>query len=263
MSRKLFFILVIVLTTYSCKKDDEFTHNLNSYYYGYMDYPISSCMPNPEENGMVKIEYSGSKIIKRIGGLIPINPMTGYDYKFSKNVYDEIEYTGNVAKVKSRFIRNQDTIIINDWKVLFDFKGRIIVKIQPSEDNIWRQDTLKFFYNSCGFVKKIENINCYYNEVSTFFYNKSNNLDSIVKKRYIGDILDKKVIEFFTDYDKAPNPMRNFTIFNETFNRSLSQNNYKYHSIKKYNSKNILIFQAEIISVLFYDNSGNPQFDKN
>jgi hypothetical protein len=39
-------------------------------------------MPFSEEDGgIVEIEYSGSKIIKRIGGLIPINPAIGYNYK--------------------------------------------------------------------------------------------------------------------------------------------------------------------------------------
>lgn len=68
--------------------------------------------------------------------------------------------------------------------------------------------------------------------------------------------------EYFGDFDKALNPIKSLMMFNETFNRSLSQNNYRYYLLKKYDSNHSLVEQKERTFILFYDNSGNPQFDK-
>jgi hypothetical protein len=161
-----FFGIALILV--GCKSEDDFKPLISEYYYEYMDYNYP-CKPNPEGNGIVEIKYSGSRIIKREGGVIPINPMTGYNYKFSKGVYDEITYSDNLALIRNRFSSGNDTLIIADREILFDSQGLILRKIQPNKNYNWKIDTLYFYYDLNGLLNKIENIQEYINETSTFF----------------------------------------------------------------------------------------------
>jgi hypothetical protein len=106
------------------------------------------------------------------------------------------------------------------------------------------------------------------------FYYNSNNISSIVTKYY--DYYDNgttitqqytyKEIETFGDYDNAPNPFGKFVIFDETFKRSLSANNYRTYNYQKYLyplTSNQLINSSSIDYNLDYDSSGNVIFTNN
>jgi hypothetical protein len=257
----LIIFLSLPLIFVGCKPDKDAKPLISEYYYGYMDYD-PSCAPNPEGNGIVEIKYSGSKIIKREGGLIQTNPMTGYDYKFIKGVYDEITYSDNLALIKNRVASGNDTLFIADREILFDSQGRILRKIQPNKKYYWNIDTLNYYYHSNGLLDKVQNIQGYIIETSTFHFNNSNNLDSIVTITSGEEELISQTKEYFGDFDNAPNPIKSIMMFNETFNRSLSQNNYGYYSLKKYDSNDSLIEQLEKTFTLYYDDSGNPLFNK-
>lgn len=263
MNKWFIVILNLALFLVGCKnEDDTITIPLISkYYYAYMDYG-SPCAPDPEGNGIVEIKYSGSKIIKRTGGVIPVNPSTGYDFKFLNGVYDEITYSGYLALIKNRVASENDTMFIADREILFDSQERIIRKIQPNKDYYWKMDTLNFYYHSNGLLNRIENFQGYFIETSTFYFNQNNNLDSIVSIKSGESEFISQTSEYFGDFDNAPNPIKSLRMFNETFNRSLSHNNYRFYSLKRYDSNHSLIEQIEKTYTLYYDDSGNPQFDK-
>ncbi len=261
MNKIYITIIGIALILVGCKSKDDFKPLISEYYYEYMDYNYP-CKPNPEGNGIVEIKYSGSRIIKREGGVIPINPLTGYDYKFFKGVYDEIAYSGNMALIRNRVAAGNDTLSVADREILFDSQGRILRKIQPNKNNNLKTDTLNFYYDLNGLLNKIVNIQAYTTETSSFYFNNRNNLDSIVNITSSEGDLIFQTNEYFGDYDNAQNPIKSLMMFNETFKRSLSQNNYRYYLLKKYDSNNNLIEQTERTFDLSYDNSGNPQFDK-
>lgn len=56
--------------------------------------------------------------------------------------------------------------------------------------------------------------------------------------------------------------LKNLMIFQETFNRSLSENNYLHYQSEKYNSDNVLIERSEKSWNLSYDDSGYPVFNE-
>jgi hypothetical protein len=261
MNKIYIITLSLALILVGCKPEEDFKPLISEYYYEYMEYN-SPCAPNPEGNGIVEIKYSGSRIIKREGGVIQTNPMTGYDYKFIKGVYDEITYSDNMALIKNRVASENDTLFIADWEILFDSKGRIIRKIQPNKKYFWKIDTLNFYYDLNGLLNKIENIQENTIETSTFYFNNRDNLDSIVTITSGEGELIYRTNEYFGDFDNAPNPIKILIMFNETFNRSLSQNNYRFYSLEKYDSNDSLIDQVEKTVTLYYDDSGNPLFNK-
>ena len=132
-------------------------------------------------------------------------------------------------------------------------------------------DTLKFKYSN----KNIESITVYSKGIkskSKFYYNKNKNLDSIITKygvphrngvnnnyTYIYHENTKaRQKEIFKDYDNYKNPLKSLIIFDETFKRALSNNNFKTYEKFFINENNdVLDYYKENWSFTYENNKIN------
>ncbi len=97
------------------------------------------------------------------------------------------------------------------------------------------RDTVVYTYNNQKVTKTIKR-NIYPREESLYYYTEDN-LDSIVTRGYRYDpVTDEEYIDYnakgrdkviFSNYDKYSNPTKKLIVFDETYFRSLSKNNYQ------------------------------------
>jgi hypothetical protein len=128
----------------------------------------------------------------------------------------------------------------NERIIEFDANNRMIRKIKYEQYDYPERDTTHYTYSNgklMSFIKTSNRVpssgtwSLRYFEESNLYYT-NDNLDSIVtvfSVKYSDDpfsILDKKETINFNGYDSAENPFRKLQIFEETFNRSLSKNNF-------------------------------------
>lgn len=258
--------LLAILSFASCSTDDdniESEKNIQSYYTGYMDYEFFA-------GGSVRIEYdSQNRIIKRIGGLMPIPASVGsVGYNFSPDVTEDIVYNNNEIKI-TRNIPNVNLFF--ERKMIVDSKNRIIKKIiykQAPEVN----DSIFYSYNNLNQIEETlrlngrpENSQIKIYQKAKYHYNQQQNLDSIVTINFEGGSVDTgteiyRTVEKFSNYDNAANPLKKLIIFDETYLRAISKNNYaKYENLGYKNNE--LIQQNTSNYNYKYDASGNINFD--
>lgn len=252
---------------------------LQGYYFKNADYNgVSTIDIANNNNGNVLVDYANSKIVRRVGGVMATASGSGISGYFSKIIYDTIVYSGNRIENYNRILPNSNyTSVSPNRKVInLNSNNQIVSKIYYKQDlNLYDNDTLDFEYNSLNKVIRISNT--VYNNLlfeKLFYYNSNNNVSSIITKYYnyyesgtsVTQQYTYKEIETFGDFDNAPNPFVSFFIFDETFNRSLSTNNYRSYSYEKYLyplSTNQLTNSYTINYNLNYDSSGNAIFTNN
>lgn len=265
-----------MLFVLGCRKDNEpfVKQKVDSYYYGYMDYTLYgnygnllTVRPNAETDNLVKFEYNGGKIVKRIGGLLYINPATGYDYMFSTDYYLELTYHNNQITIATYIFGN--TSAANDQIIFKNTHNQMVKKVVKPYDNV-RIDTIAYTYNSNGFLIKSINERHYLHdnfivtETSLYYYNGNNNLDSIVSRVFDeeGEFIWDKKVAIFSNYDNSPNPLKDMIIFDDIFYRSLSRNNYSSYALFQYNAFGKWIKRESRTWTFIYDKDGNIDFDQ-
>lgn len=265
----IYILLSICILFTSCSEDTnsspENAYHINAYFFRYMDYPEGTSQSMTYDDNLAKINYDNSyKILKRIGGFRAIDQATGSSYFFSSDIYDTITYSQNQILVKQKLNSTIFHVPLFERKLILNNQGKVIKKL------IYREyfdlpivDTVYYSYNSLGNLMetrkgKVEHIT----ESSKYYFNENKNLDSIVTKKYYLEYLEQKTVEIFSDFDNANNPLKNLFIFEETFNRSLSKNNYRKYEIKKYRDTNNYEEESTIKTWnLIYDNQGEVKFE--
>lgn len=274
MKREFCILILALLFMMGCKSDNDTIINqtVDSYYYGYMDYPFYgtygkplTVRPNQGADNLVKFEYNGGKIGKRIGGLMSINPATGYDYMFSADRYEELTYKDNQVTIASYF--DGTTSATNDRVIYLNTQNQMVRKVvKPYSVRI---DTIAYTYNSNGFLIQSINERHYLQgnfivtETSLYYYNRDNNLDSIVSRVFDeeGEFIWDKKVAIFSNYDHSPNLLKDLIIFDETFHRSLSRNNYSTYALFQYDLLGKWIEKETKSWSLIYGKDGNIDFD--
>lgn len=259
-------ILLTLFAFYSCNDDDDdpiTVEKIDSYYYRYMHYP-TSVMNNQDTDNLVKFEYKGDDIIKRTGGLLQANSSSGYSYVFTDILYEEISYENNQIRIVSKIDYEDYSVSPNERIITLNNKSQMIKKIHNRTDENIIEAT-DYIYNSKDIliqsIKNKQYKNFDLTETSDFHYN-NNNLDSVITVvKHLDELVDKTK-EVFSDYDNSPNLVKNLIIFEESFYRALSQNNYSKYQMFKYENNNDLILNREDIWNFFYDDSGNIDFIK-
>jgi hypothetical protein len=252
---------------------------LQGYYFKNADYTgVSTLDISSNNNGNILVDYSNSKIVRRVGGVMGTASGSGISGYFSKIIYDTIVYSENKIENYNKILPNSNysSISPNRKVINLNSNNQIVSKINYKEDlNLYDNDTIDFEYNSLNKVIRISNT--VYNNLlfeKLFYYNTDNNISSIITKYYnyyesgtsVIQQYTYKEIETFSNFDNAPNPFIPFFIFDETFNRSLSTNNYRLYSYEKYLyplSTNQLTNSYIINYNLNYDSSGNAIFTNN
>ena len=258
-------LLIFSALVISCNSDDgnsstsETTYHINQYFFGNMIYP-NGVMENLDN--LVKIEYDNNfNIVKRNGGYSSFEPSSGYPYIFTDNLYDQLTYSTNQILIEKK-TTSTFSIPKFERKLFLDNNNRIIKKEIFREFDLTPRDTIYYSYNSNGKLAESRNGNVNsYNEVSKFYFNSANNLDSIVTRKYNSTVLQSKVVEEFSNYDSAINPVKNLLLFEETFYRSLTQNNFRKYERKEYDIDNNLTFSSFKNWTLIYDESGKVKFE--
>lgn len=251
---KKILYLIPLLIFCNCNNDEEQgtsnndnNFNIESYYAFYANY-ATSIFPydNPDSSPghLVKIQYdSNGRIIKRIGDILYISPNTGLGPMISDSLFTDLEYFENKVKLTKGISYLGFSTLENESIITFDSQNRILKKTNRYETNMGlKMDTINYNYINNKLMSYIKTSNEHISgeeidirrfEESNLYYNTNNNLDSIVtissmklSNRPYTTLLNRKTL-VFQNYDTSFNPFKKLRIFEETFYRSLSNNNYR------------------------------------
>lgn len=255
----IFFMLI------GCS-DDDITSSveqdilIDKYYFGYMHYPNLNVL-NQGRFFLVDIDYDKqNRILRRNGGLIQMSSSSGYDYIFSKEIYDSVSYNSNSISVERKVSSSSFEIPKFKRSLFLNSERKVAYKVIETTSPI-SKDTLTYQYNAIGKIVKSFTSNPLNQEESFFYYNSKHNLDSITTLYYFGAQLEKKVLEVFRKYDSSINPLKNLYQFEETFYRSLSENNYSEYEKRVYDFNNKVISIEQHTWDFIYDENGVIRFD--
>lgn len=269
---KFFSVISVLVLMFSCSSEDsipsetETEYSPQSYHFINMDYPVGMVL-SPTLDNLVKICYdSNNKITKRIGGIVYYSAGSGGGTGFTDEIYDELIYSSNQININRKISSTSYSIYNFERKLILDNNKRFVRKFIYQENAVYpnpTNDTINYFYNSLGQISETFKGDLdLYNEKTKFYYNGNGNLDSIVlKKHYQNEPYYSKTKEVFSNFDNTPNPMKKLIIFEETFNRALSKNNYSKYEKFTYDSSNNLINTEFRNWTLQYDSSGNINFN--
>jgi len=208
-----------------------------SYFFSYMHYPTDTSFSTSESN-QVRITYKNHRITKRQGGVRGIDSSTGFGGWYSSEISDTVIYSRQKILVEEGRVLPYYTEPSSRTEFILDPQQRIMQRINVNANVIYQShmDTTKYSYTPSGLLyqsrKGKPNLE---HEVETFYYDSHDNLVAIITKHYgYGTLLYYTVKETFSEYDDAPNPLKQFFLFKETFLRSLSKNNYMHYEKTQY-----------------------------
>ena len=296
---KIIILIVVSLFVISCDKDDISVENqikISSYHTSYMDFShlkdwedlyMPSTTLNPDADGLVELDYESGKILKKKGGY-------GYHYSlgfhfFSSQIVDEVSYNKNKIRIEKKSYSptihihpNLRTIELDNNGLMVKKINNIVQNVLSSGDTIYNILTKEYTYNSEKLLVKMrqtqklnysehtnppDNIRSY---ADASYYYTNNNLDSIVtiEHDYVEQentyIPKRKIVETFSNYDDSENPLKSLFIFEETFKRSLSNNNYGTYKKDEYYFIDEIVMHSSSYQnswILNYDINGNIRFD--
>lgn len=254
-------VACLVFAMAGCQKDDDRSVlPIQSYQYASMHHIWEKWGVGVDVAGedRVRFVYLNGKIAKRVGGFRSVVASEGafYPYMFTTQIYDTLIYSGNQIIIRT-YSENPQRVYagLNERHISLDGNGRMIRQIVPAAT-----DTTDYQYDSKGRLKG--SCRRYYTtgvDTVSYYYTGSN-LDSLVRKVYQFSNLMVKDVESFSGYDRSANPVRNMSYFSETFNRSLSANNYTFYRFQRFAPNGILGDSYTRSWTLTYDAEGNVVF---
>lgn len=253
---KLLILGIILLFNLSCSNDDIETNEIETidnfkieqYHAFYAQYDVQY-LPDPNFSNLVKFEYdTDNRIKKRIGDIVNFSFGGG---SVHDSLYTELVYNNNKVHMEKKIapFGGYSEVAGNESTITFDVNNRMIQKITFKEYNYPQIDTTHYNYETNGKLISYLKTSNYHTNVSTGpgwdtrlyeesnLYYSNNNLDSIVTtisykwSNQPYTVLRNKITQHFDEYDNAINPFRKLQIFEETFNRSLSKNNFRDYRI--------------------------------
>jgi len=253
----LFFyvMLIALLTILSCNDDDtenlilpEDSFKITSYHGFYAQYD-TQLTQNSAQDDLVKFEYDQfNRITKRIGDVIYTSPNSGVGGYLHDKLYTDLTYSNNKIDLENKIIPFGGLTTTSENKRTFTIDyNEIVQKINFDQYDPLQTDTTNYTYENNKLTSYIKTSNFIGSSWSTRYFEESNlyytneNLDSIVTvssrkstdEQYL--VFVKKETQIFEGYDVAQNPFRKLQIFEETFNRSLSKNNFTTYRKKSSN----------------------------
>ncbi|UOE37035.1 hypothetical protein [Chryseobacterium oryzae] len=224
---------------FNCTSDsDEINQStdsqIKSYKLMYMESPYYT-------NDLIYIDYIDNKPKKRTSDYSIVSGTTS---TILVKQYEDISYNGNVINVVSKSLMDNTEITGTKEKITMN-GSNIQQKIYYKTDFT---RTSNYFYSGNKLNKIVSTQEGLYpgylNYQKDFYYNTSNNLDSIVTKyseyntstnQYELNLNTKKrEVEYFYDYDNSTNTTKLLTIFDDVFNRTLSKNCFKKYRKNMY-----------------------------
>ncbi|WP_157804988.1 hypothetical protein [Confluentibacter lentus] len=287
---KKFILLFVAVSLLSCDKDDVPLNDnlkLESYYALYMDYGpnIDPLYGYGGYYPLVQLEYSKNKLAQRKGDFLLSFNSLGYVFNssFHEDIVDELSYSKNKIIIEKKSYNPSIDRLYNRLRTIdLSNDGHMIKKTileLGASGNFSDKDTvtIQYTYNQnklltkAYLTKKINSstIGRRFYDNSLYYYNQKDNLDSIITIRQTYEDIDKKlipiqkIVEVFSNYDNASNPTKNLFMFDETFKRSLSKNNYASYtnSVYTYSNDGVLSSTPSSLSsknwTYAYDEEGN------
>jgi hypothetical protein len=260
MKKRLFVSATILAILSSCEKKEEALPLTDSYNIIYMNYPGVIA---PGGTTIVYLEYSHDKVVKRTGGLVSLPLASGFDYLFTGDLIENLVYSGNKISITHKLVQQNVVTVFKDERTLFVDPWLGIIMEINNPGNPSAADTTDYFYNTEGLLAGYKTHGQYINSRSQLYFNSKENLDSIITYSYSNQTTNnnRKIVETFTDYDNAPNPLKHLIIFKETFYRALCKNNYQEYHMRSYDLNNNLTGRRDIIGKLRYDENGIPVYN--
>ncbi|WP_420400956.1 hypothetical protein [Flagellimonas sp.] len=227
----------------------------------YMNYPLG--INPPDLLKKVQIEYDAeNRIVGRVGGIYDaqVDPAVGFKYSFSEKVVDEISHVDNTIIVERKSLDSEIMVPAFKSTFILDEEDKIIQKIiEDSELNT--KDTLDFEYDPLGRIQRLVSRDMLLQKEVVFYFNAVSNLDSIVTREYDVEEDESTITkEEFGDYDFTENPLGHLNLFEETFTRSLSRNNYTHYFICQWKPSSGSCWERRW--TLKNDDSGRVRFDQ-
>lgn len=268
--RKLFTILFLGTIFLSCSRDEE---------------PILDETTNPLiTNIKIDLNKSGNwintneidfyfeydhqeKLVKKIGGFVPISSSSGFNGAFSKNVFTTLVYSNQNVLVENFSSSAEFSVLKETKNYSLNSQNQILTKEIPSAHHFLNKK-LNFTYADNKLVEIVTTFpnmpydpndpNDYiWTYIEKFYYDSKDNL---IKTEFFnqnnGTNVGEKITRTFENYDSSINPTKKFFLLDEYFYRSLSKNNFRKYTEKRYNYDE-LVSTSEIIWGFNYDSNGN------
>ncbi|MNK25299.1 hypothetical protein D3C87_436210 [compost metagenome] len=244
-NKSIYFFLLLIFVL-SCEKDrDENSEtieepSLYSYHYKNMDTPGIDLPTNTD--GIISIEHdSQGRPTKRNGGFVGVPLSSGFECMFSKDIYDEIDYRNNDIIITQKSVSQPEQLYIYQ-KHFSLLNGKIVQKATTDIFADTINDTIQYYYSGNKLTRSLKKQQRPISETK-YHYNAQGNLDSIVTRRLVYNPVNQqyepysqypkmRTLEIFKNYDNYANPTKKLMLFDEIFNRSLSENNYSRYEKK-------------------------------
>jgi hypothetical protein len=200
----------------------------------------------------------------RVGGFLT-NYFSSGNYKvFISLIYDTVIYKNNTVDLITK--SSTINLSINPNTRVYTFvKGKIQMKVAYHTNSSLENDTTLYYYQPNQVLYRVvEKYSGFYTN-KTFSFNSAGNLDSVSGKTYstADNTLLSTTVEKFGNYDNSTNPLKNFGIWDETFYRSLTKNNFRSYCYEKRNViGNYIEGTRNFKFDLQYDNNGYVDFTK-
>lgn len=244
-NKTIYFFLLLIFVL-SCEKDrDENSEtveepSLYSYHYKTMDIPGSD-LPSSTD-GIISLEYDKQgRPTKRNGGFARLPLSSGFEYMFSKDIYDEITYGNNDVTIQLKSV-SQPEMVYTPLKYFSLLNGKVVQKVNRNTYYPTSNDTIQYYYSGNKLTRSLKGQKKPISETK-YHYNSQGNLDSVVTRLLVYNPVNQqyepypqypkmRTLEIFKNYDNYANPTKKLMIFDELFNRSLSENNYSRYEKK-------------------------------
>jgi hypothetical protein len=255
--RKIYLLLGLIL--FNCSSDPTETNDtlpeplVSNFNYFFMQAP-NNVMPSSKS--LVILQFDSNNYLRsRIGGFSPLAPSTGFNYSFDTEIVFNFIYLEKEVIVER--VPNIQSPLNKKTTFLFDNEDKLAQKIVENPDPVMTY----YEYNSFEKISASTiDLGLFSYSKAYYYYNALKNIDSIVTKTYQFDTELSKTVEVFSDYDTAENPIKKLVYFEDTFYRTLSENNYAKYEKFRYNFGGNLVEYNEKIWDLQYDENGNIIF---
>lgn len=213
------------------------------------------------------MEYSGGKVVKRTGGMLcRLSNSCQDDYTLIQNVTS----SGNTLHIDIKSGSSSFRALEQEW--FFQMIGENKIAFQRyKNENSSSFDSLRYEYSGSGQLARITGFYVLKHAAGTFvgkryekdfFFNVAGNLEKVEKREfYDGESVSIMTTETFGNYDTSINPFQKLFMFDDTFYRSLSKNNFR-----SYRREVVALPGGNVIKshskewALQYDGAAMPQF---
>ncbi|TPG43821.1 hypothetical protein EAH81_04520 [Flavobacterium pectinovorum] len=212
---------------------------------------------------LVNMQYDkDQRVVKKTGKVLWNGSDSSIPGRFSNEIFEDVSYSNGQIKIVLKTTYKEFQLYAYDRTIVLDSKNRMAERWIYSAGDYIKNDTIRYFYNDLDQIIATKKGNSTtQNESAQYYYNPAGNLDSIVTKMYTRTNYDYRNVEVFSDYDNAPNPLKKLVIFEDTYLRALSKNNFTKYQKQGKNIDNSVFSNTKKIWKLNYDARGNVKFD--